>query len=355
MKKIILISLVLFISMPILKSQVTIGSLTEPAKAALLDLKTKNADNDNVTVEANKGGGLVLPRVKLVDENTLQPFISIDGSDWMNQTNRDNAKKVHTGMMVYNLETTKGFSKGIYTWNGTQWIPNKTDVSIAADNGLTKSGDDIQLGGTLKNNTIIDQQNYSITFNNGKIRMPNVKDNIPDNSTNEVAALGIDSDTGELFAMKASNKQGVTTKPISYLVYKLKGKEDWIENFNTQIKASEYTLVIVGSSFRTAATYGSIIPNGTVGSTIPAGSTAISEVSADKKVHNGATQTDSEFWHIHADYVGATTSDGGHGTWTIYCLVINHSVLNAHPNNPMEYGGTGKESFIAKDPPIGLE
>jgi hypothetical protein len=348
-KKIILISLFLLISMPIIKSQVTIGSLNEPVKAALLDLKTKNADNDNVTVEANKGGGLVLPRVKLVDANTLQPFISIDGSDWMNQTNRDNAKKIHTGMMIYNLETTKGFSKGIYTWNGTQWIPNKTDISIAADNGLTKTGDDIRLGGTLKNNTTINQQNYSLTFNNGKIRMLNVKDNIP-GTTNKVAALGIDNGTGELFAMKVNNDTNTTTKPINYVVYKLKGKEDWIENFNTKIKTSEYTLVIVGSSFRTAATYGAIIPSGGTNGTIPAGSTAISTVSADKYVRNGTTQTESEFWQIHADYVGATTSDGAHGTWTIYCLVINHSVLNAHPDNPMTFGGAGKENIVGSAP-----
>lgn len=100
-------------------AQVTIGSGEGPARAALLEIKNKAADSDNVTSD---GGGFVLPRVKLENKNTLDPFISsTTDAEWGNATKKNELMKSHTGMMVYNLSTSGGFSQGIYTWDGTQW------------------------------------------------------------------------------------------------------------------------------------------------------------------------------------------------------------------------------------------
>lgn len=114
-----------------LSAQVTIGSDQAPVRAALLDLKDKNANAQNITSES---GGLVLPRVKLTNRKTLDPFIiSSSDTEW-NNVDVNIVKKLkddHIGLMVYNLSVSSSetnedliFEKGVYTWDGAQW--NKT-------------------------------------------------------------------------------------------------------------------------------------------------------------------------------------------------------------------------------------
>jgi hypothetical protein len=349
MKKIILISLICLSSVQILKSQVTIGSSNEPVKAALLDLKTKNPEADNVTVENGKGGGLVLPRVQLVSKTTLEPFIPTTDSDWL--TKEAEMKKLHIGMMVYNLKSNSVFSPGIYVWAGTEWVKEE----INATNGLTKTGSNIQLGGTLNETTQIDQETYSLTFTGGasasgndKIYMKNVKNNIP-TKTDSIATMGIDGDSGELFVMKANNKPGTTMKAISYVVYKLTGKGARVRDFNTQIKVADYTLMVVGSRFATQDTYGGVMPDAVLKNK---GAMPIGSVYADNILEKTATEQDN--WIIHANYANAHPSDNKHGTWTIYCLVFNNSLINVHEDNPMPYSNGGNNTIDAVYPPVGL-
>lgn len=107
--------------------QVSAGTTEKAAKAALIQLKTHEADNNNTTTDK---GGLLLPRVKLIDRKTLEPFIA---NDLKFQNNEDKVKDLHTGLTVFNLyisaeetipptDTDKIFHKGIYVWDGTQWI-----------------------------------------------------------------------------------------------------------------------------------------------------------------------------------------------------------------------------------------
>jgi hypothetical protein len=109
--KIMLIGMGIIIGYICGNAQVTIGSEINPVKGAILDLKNQEAD-PSTNVTATKGG-LLLPRVKLESENTLQPFISTSNSD----TKRD-----HIGLTVYNL-TDNGttFHEGIYLWTGVEW------------------------------------------------------------------------------------------------------------------------------------------------------------------------------------------------------------------------------------------
>jgi hypothetical protein len=129
--KTIMVFAILIIAGLNVKAQVTIGSLTEPQKGELLELKTKNAQNPgsvsdpkNETVDAN-GGGLGLPRVRLVDRFTLEPFIDKNNaSEWTAET-----KLTHAGLVVYNInvsdpaepDESKIFSLGLYVWNGSEW------------------------------------------------------------------------------------------------------------------------------------------------------------------------------------------------------------------------------------------
>lgn len=105
-------------------AQVTIGMGEAPSKTALLQLKTQEADLDNVT---SKKGGLLLPRVKLVSLTTLQPFIE------PTDTNYTAEKRASTGLLVYNIyeSPTGDIKPGVYSWNGTKWEESSSDGSSA--------------------------------------------------------------------------------------------------------------------------------------------------------------------------------------------------------------------------------
>ncbi|MDR1501434.1 MAG: hypothetical protein LBT43_03140, partial [Prevotella sp.] len=138
-----------FLLIPI-HAQVTIGSGKAPSRAALLEIKDQEPDLQNVT---STKGGLALPRVSLVNTATLEPFIATTDADWTNTTTQADLKKIHVGLMVYNLNTTLPFTKGIYVWTGEKW----TVASVFARNGLKEQDGYIQMGGglTLDMTTIV--------------------------------------------------------------------------------------------------------------------------------------------------------------------------------------------------------
>jgi hypothetical protein len=372
MKKIILSALIFLISMPIVQSQVTIGSGEEPGKAALLDLKTKVPGTDNVTIEVGKPGGLVLPRVQLVSETTLEPFIDKNSSEWTVSANQNNNKKWHTGMMVYNLKNDGGFTPGIYFWDGAKWVAAKnTATTVAANNGLNKSGDNIQLGGDLITNTTVDPKTFELDFkgglkikDGGKIFMERVRTNAPQN-TEKVATLGIDDETGEVYTMKAyPYDPDATTKALNYLEFQLTGEGDWIQNFNTKISRNAYTLVVVGYRFAPYTAKRGIKPGTELTSD---NATPVVNVFADKYYRSGENSpVEQSVWYIHADYAEASPADNKDGTWTINCLVINNSLVKVYAN-PISYGKTtdghngtslngahGQRDVEAKTAPAGL-
>ena len=109
----LLLCLLMMTGMGKLSAQVTVGSDVEPEKAALLELKDQEADADNVT---STTGGMLLPRVKLERRTELNPFIG--GAS-------DDVKRLHTGLMVFNLEEVEDeeLSIGINYWDGKKWNP----------------------------------------------------------------------------------------------------------------------------------------------------------------------------------------------------------------------------------------
>jgi hypothetical protein len=134
-----------------MQAQITIGSAEQPVKGALLDIKEQAADAGNITATT---GGLVLPRVKLKDATTLEPFILATDHDWINHATT-RIKELHTGLTVYNLTTTAPFRSGMYIWDGRQWTPANS-ISIDTGNGLQHSNDSLYLGGFLSQSTALD-------------------------------------------------------------------------------------------------------------------------------------------------------------------------------------------------------
>ena len=151
MKRITLSILICTLLATWVQAQVTIGSLSDPAKAALLDLKTQEPDGNNVT---SQKGGILLPRVQLQKLNSLMPFIAdaelaVEGPK-------------HIGLSVYNIIPlpAENIVQGTYTWNGSQWEIEATTAS----NGLTKSNGNIKLGGDLTGKTAFTTDTDTITF-----------------------------------------------------------------------------------------------------------------------------------------------------------------------------------------------
>ncbi|MDR1501395.1 MAG: hypothetical protein LBT43_02935 [Prevotella sp.] len=373
MKTIITIILSLFVIQSAgLSAQVTIGSGIPPVKAALLDIKTQEADNENITSDS---GGIVLPRVKLTNVNTLEPFIKTTDPEW-SIANQDKTKKIHTGLMVYNLNTSSGgFKEGVYIWDGTAWRigagsnawelkgnngtdpnddyigtkdakglsirTNNTERIRITDNGKVGIGtanpvSNLDINGSALvtgTTTLIDSVTIGSTLGGtltakNKVFLKTV-DIAPPFS---VSPLAINNSTGEVYAIRGTSQN---SKSFSYIKYTLTtGNKDWISNFNTMIPTDAYTVVVVGSSFKTKTKddglkFDNTGPN--------ANSTATYSGQSVYAFEEGNT------WRLTADYIGGSTADGLNGTWDIYCLIINKSIINILPSQSVTFssGTTG--------------
>ena len=144
MKKMILLAVMSSLIIGVTRAQVTIGSLEPPTSGSLLDLKE--------TSEGASTKGLLLPRVSL--ESTASP------SPMTNHLQ---------GMFVYNTVTVNDVTPGIYYNDGDKWNCLFSDKTTA-NNGLTISGDAVQLGGALTKATQIDNgaNTLEITGTTGK-------------------------------------------------------------------------------------------------------------------------------------------------------------------------------------------
>lgn len=115
---------------PNISSQVTIGLGAAPAKAGLLQLKDQEPDNENVT---SKSGGLILPRVALVNLTTLEPFIN------PTEVGYNEEKVRNVGLLVYNMSKSTSFAPGLYFWDGEKWgslRPADPSVPSSDPNGI---------------------------------------------------------------------------------------------------------------------------------------------------------------------------------------------------------------------------
>lgn len=111
-------------------SQVTIGLVEKPVEGSILQLKNIEGIIDS---SKNASKGLLLPRVRLLNNYTLKPIVDV------------NDGITYTGLIVYHIsdEDPKcaSMEHGLYTWTGSEWVllgPNSrdlsTEVNIIKDN-----------------------------------------------------------------------------------------------------------------------------------------------------------------------------------------------------------------------------
>jgi len=356
MKKIIISFMTLVLTAGVMQSQVTIGSLSNPLKGTLLDLK----ENDNTAGGATSTKGMMYPRVALTAPDKLVPML--EGNDLANANPLQ-----YTGLIVYNVTEDVNFHKGFYVWDGAKWNPMQTGGQSAvivpkAGNGLSISTDSVVLGGSLNRNTAVDLNNYNLAFGNtgnvgigtvtptaqlevnGVVKADStlsVMDTLTSNKRTflktanysggaPIAQLGVDAATGEVYTV--ATKSG-NTAPFNYIKYELTINATgtngintvWVNSYDTKIPASDYTLIVVGSSFTP--------PLGAGGAQqgLQMIQTSYGDFGAQQVYANKTTGTNPT-WYLYANFTGArTVSSVAGGKWTFYCIAINNSIVKTFP------------------------
>jgi hypothetical protein len=287
---------------------------------------------------------------------------------------------IQSGFMMAQTET-------VATINGKKVQINPNSLA-AADNGLTVTGTNIQLGGVLTKPSVLTTSgsntlaisglqlgsatdNIIVTDGSGVLKtvsksslgdnlgnhsatatltmnnfdVANVK-NLTVNSTSTlnstvyakttaiapatgVSQLAVDNTTGEIY--KIGSTSSTDAKPLSYVKYTISNVNgDWIQGYNTKIPLDRYTVVVVGSSFDKEVTL--------YNTGVPAFSVYAYEWSGN--------------WYLAADYRNSGTVGGVNGTWEVYCLVINKSLVNTLTPQTANLGGMANGN--ASSMPAGL-
>ncbi len=153
------------------------------------------------------------------------------------------------------------------------------------------------------------------------------------NSNVSVSTLVKDNVTGEV---KAIMSPSGNTAPINFISYTLSNVQgDWIDNYDTKINSGEYTVAVIGSYFTGNLNVGN--PG-----------TAQPYFSPPNVIANVVNNT----WRLRADFPATSTNDGLNGTWQIYCLVINNSLIKIHLPVNQNLGGSNTGAAAAQ--PAGL-
>lgn len=98
-----------------MNAQVTIGSNKVPQGGSLLELKEYDPRDDNETSDR----GFIHPRVKLTNKSELYPMYSSTDANYL--AKKDELKKSHAGLTVFNVNETSEFSPGLHIWSGKEW------------------------------------------------------------------------------------------------------------------------------------------------------------------------------------------------------------------------------------------
>lgn len=155
-------------------------------------------------------------------------------------------------------------------------------------------------------------------------------------TTQTTAQLVRHNRTGQVYQVTSATGN---TQPLAAITYVLNNVYyAKVSDCDTKVPVSDYTMIVVGSSFDTyPAKTGMQMAAGYSGTFAP------QNIFAFK---SGTT------WHLSADYLGSATVSGYAGNWTIYCLLINNSIVNTLNN--VTYNLGGGSSYAAPAKPAGL-
>ncbi|XZF16550.1 hypothetical protein ACTHGU_10445 [Chitinophagaceae bacterium MMS25-I14] len=312
---------------------------------AQVNIGSTSAPNANAMLQVTGGGskGFMMPSVALTATNSASPLSAFVA-----------------GMTVYNTATAgtspNNVTPGFYYSDGTQWYKMvasgsgndkniyEGDGTLTGNRTVTQGANTLSFTSTATNGFSVDGTTFSIDAANNRVGVgtssPGAALHVNGNvivgsaaSTNGATGFSTvvrDNTTGEL---KVASSSTGNTFPLNYVTYQLNTvQQDWISDFNTNISTSQYTVAVVGSSFNVGSNH--LVTNGGNLEYDPFNVYAF---------QSGGT------WHLSADFPNSGTTSSVNGSWTIYCLVINNSIIKSlgTVTSNLSGGSTGSASAPA--------
>ena len=293
--------------------------------------ETQQANDLVLTSEGRMGIGTTTPSTKLHINSAANGAVRIvDGTQGNNKVLTSDAN-------------------GLATWKD---LPATTDTSIYANNGtlagnrtVAQGANTLAFTSTAANAFSVDGTTFSVNAANDRVGIgtntPAAKLHVNGNvvvgsATSTSGGTGYstvvrDNTTGEL---KIAESSTGNTTPINYITYTLSNVNgDWINDYDTKINTTDYTVVVTGSSYTNAKN-------------------ALTAVNGDFNPVNVYAYKSRSTWRLYADYVNAGSFEGSNGTWTFYCLVINNTIVKTLAGISQDLGGSN--NGVAASSPPGL-
>ncbi|WP_125722569.1 hypothetical protein [Flavobacterium ustbae] len=142
-----------------------------------------------------------------------------------------------------------------------------------------------------------------------------------------VSQLVRDNTTGEVYAVGTGAGNTKAFNSVRYIINNVAG--DFVNDLDIKVNAADYTVIVVGSSFD---------PRG--GGLKASNGGTFTPLNVYAFIQNGT-------WHLSADYAGGTTSNNLNGNWTLYCMIINNSMVNTLGDQSVNLSGNSSGSMPA--------
>ncbi|MGI9526842.1 MAG: hypothetical protein ACR2MS_07020 [Weeksellaceae bacterium] len=216
-------------------------------------------------------------------------------------------------------------------------------VGISPTNGFTPNQQPYNLNADITKAPMLDVD--------GKVRIRSAATATP----NQYSPVVRNNNNGEVEVL-ASN---AAVKPFNYVTYKIDNPSgDWLQNLNTQVNTSRYSMAIIGYRFLND-------PNNPDNSFIAIGRNSPREkidasgltptnetVINDGREENGWSKWDLQAvanvhafknngtWHLAADFAGGGTYFWGNGYWEIQVLIIDNAFVNVLNDVTIDLNGS---------------
>ncbi|WP_343643796.1 hypothetical protein [Chryseobacterium sp.] len=228
---------------------------------------------------------------------------------------------------VINMGTWKPLSKKndeIGDFTKDAWVDNPTssrvELKTKSDGTVRTSGTEVVIrdNGTVGIGTLNPTEKLRIAGDG--VTSPLGITNLVNGPTgNDYYNLIINNTDGKVYKSKIAASEEVPFYYQRYLLSNVNG--DWIENFNTNIPTSKYTVTVVGSTFDRVM------------------SKPISSIGGDFCSSNSHAYKSGNTWRLYADHKNCTTTFGN-GQWIITVLIVSNKMIKSNNDITKDLGGS---------------
>jgi len=277
-----------------------------------------NAPQSGTLVYATAGA--TSPSVKTANI-TAAGYYFFDGSLWQRVT-------TGAGINIYNTNS-------MLTANRT--VNQSTNTLAFTSTASTGTNHFSVDGSTLSVDAVNNRVGIGTTTPSARLQISGDGTSPPlkiDNTINQpgsgsFAYLTIDNTNGNIY------KGTQASQAFYYQKYNLTNVNlDWVQDFNTRIPTSTYTLVVVGTAFNAGLSV--------------ANADSINDVFYAQNVF---AYPSAGTWRISADFPNATTIGSVNGTWIIYTMILSNNQVVNNADVTVNLGGSNTGTATASPVP----